>query len=326
MFVECRSFSDLSNRSAAVEELPLNATVNIGTENTLTEVANGTFDAGDQRLNETEILSTESNITFNCNEVSEQFIENETQEEGKYSVVLENNQHDENEELDKTPTNVEVQAPLTVPEAIKSPENSEAVAKLDETAAQQLEVVAETQETPTPGLEISNSEATVLSISSEAPAETLETPTQEVETPTQEVETPTEEVETPTESELQESIKSMDSVQESNNSIQEPEVVYRNIDEIHSSDNSHASQTSAEESAEATPVKFKSPETPKLNENVFVEKMQNQFDVEFKMPSAPVFKQPHDGYSHEEFKACASSCKISISGKKLCKRREKCIH
>lgn len=318
MFVECRSFSDLSNRSAVSEELPWNTTVNVVNTNnkvyteaknvSLTDVVNGTFDAGYNNLNETAILSTGGNTTFNCDEVPEQFVYNEMQEK-KLSLIFENDQQGASEEFNKTPTNIEVQEPVAVAETIKSPVLPETTSKIEETAAKQPEVIAEVQEARAPKEEPSMPEMSSL----EAPTQTSESTTQEVEISSK--------------SEFQESIKSVNEEAETPTKLAEPEIVYRNIDEIHchddkpepmdfetspdapstpDSDNLHASEDSSVTSA----GKFILPAVPKLNENYFVDKMLNQFDVEFKMPSAPVLKQPNDNYSHEEFKTCGSSCKI----------------
>lgn len=45
---------------------------------------------------------------------------------------------------------------------------------------------------------------------------------------------------------------------------------------------------------------------------VFVEKMESRLDVQFKVPAAPVFKQPDLGLKDEDFGTCGSSCKNSI--------------
>lgn len=68
--------------------------------------------------------------------------------------------------------------------------------------------------------------------------------------------------------------------------------------------------TNVEEEFKPTTVEdFKMPVFSR-NENVFTDKIQSRFDVQFKAPAAPVFKQQNFGINDEEFKSCGSSCKI----------------
>ena len=88
---------------------------------------------------------------------------------------------------------------------------------------------------------------------------------------------------------------------------------FKNIDEISHEkmavkQNKEMTVSSVEKNQQSPPAEVvKSSSLSKSSENVFVEKMENPIEVQFKMPSAPVFKQsgvPSD----EEFK-CGSSCK-----------------
>lgn len=280
MFVECRSFGDLSNRSAIVEQTPVNSTVVVESETKneeLPEVANGTFNADNLNLNETEILPTDNNITFECNKISTKPEENET-----FSVELEKDQQDD---FDKTPTNIEVQ------EAVEGSSPQEAV---------KLSVVATKHE------ETSSEPEVVSEIPEEKCVDTkVDVTPQILEPSTQDETTPTK-----------------DSNEDTNKTeleVQEPEITYRNIDEPMDYETSPDNSSKDQESLD-TPNQ--SIEPPSTTNNVFVDKIENTFDVEFKMPSAPVFKQPYDNYSNEEFKACASSCKISKS-RKVCVNEEK---
>lgn len=140
MFVECRSFGDLSNRSAIVEQTPVNSTVVVESETKneeLPEVANGTFNADNLNLNETEILPTDNNITFECNKISTKPEENET-----FSVELEKDQQDD---FDKTPTNIEVQETVEGSSPQEAVKLSVEATKHEETSSEP-EVVSEIPE------------------------------------------------------------------------------------------------------------------------------------------------------------------------------------
>jgi hypothetical protein len=109
------------------------------------------------------------------------------------------------------------------------------------------------------------------------------------------------------------------------------EPVYHNIDERSFNKSlSNANQTFdaepptkepslTEQKSLPSPVKEhqKSPESFKKSENFF-EQMESRFDVEFKMPAAPVFKPQQQPTIEEQFSTCGTSCKkISINRKKL---------
>lgn len=57
--------------------------------------------------------------------------------------------------------------------------------------------------------------------------------------------------------------------------------------------------------------------------NIFTEKVESSFDVQFKMPSVPVFKQQLDGFTDTDFTSCGGSCKKTSSD--LCVNM-KCIY
>lgn len=268
MFVECRSFSDLSNHSAALEVNPVNTTVIVEPKtgnNASAEAANESINASAPNLNQTEILASDNNVTFECNE----------------QLSVEPRQ----EELDTTPTNPVIEEPVTVAEAIKP------------------------SECPEPAVGI---ESEILS-SNEVPASEINGSLTKLE------------VSEPV-------AKGEDIVDEPTNS--EPEIVYRNIDERHTYEKEDFvtspdaptptklnGSVSLSESTESSIQALDRPQpskTRKRSDNVFVDKLEGQLDVQFKLPSAPVFKQPLDGYSNEEFSACGSSCK-----KKICVNEEK---
>lgn len=101
------------------------------------------------------------------------------------------------------------------------------------------------------------------------------------------------------------------------------EISYRNIDEgsrslsssmVNSTTNVVSSPVSSLPPANEVVPKteeFKAPMSVKAD-NVFVDKMESSFDVQFKTPFVPVFKPQNSSgdFGDDEFKTCGSSCKL----------------
>lgn len=90
----------------------------------------------------------------------------------------------------------------------------------------------------------------------------------------------------------------------------EAEEYFQNIDDISKSQTADKMEATFAGETKHQEIE-KNPFSPvtRTNENVFFDKVQSQFDVEFKKPAVPVFKQsPAETFADDEFN-CGSSCK-----------------
>lgn len=342
-FVECQSFGDLSNRNSLNSSDVLMKTV--GGNVTITRESgqgddNGTFDAGLQNLNSSEIpvngtfdactLNLNStnpavNATFDAgspNQNSTETVANGTFEAGTPNLnstnTAVNGTYDAgSQNLNSTQTAVNVTFDQLEPRvSTESSENfgscspgSKAagdVAQHDtDFSEQELQLPEETHCVPKVEPEepmeqdddvskVHQDESIVTSPDADRTLQVIQT------------------VLSPEQVQIDE-VNTVESTAPQESSAQEAEEYFHNIDD-NSRSQSNATAVRMESTFSPESQKQEVKENPlspvsKGAENVFVDKVQGQFNVEFKKPAAPVFKaSTAETFAENEFN-CGSSCK-----------------
>lgn len=124
-------------------------------------------------------------------------------------------------------------------------------------------------------------------------------------------------------------MKELEEFEESEDiSMREEEPTYQNIDEMSSSRHSRSFTHSKRQTVDRqlkTHNSVDSNDVMSATEigNIFTEKVEGSFDVQFKMPALPVFKQQLEVFNDGDFMSCGGSCKKTNV---ICVRTRKCIY
>lgn len=345
-FVECQSFTDLSGRftststsRSSISNIKVNRTIDVNTDANVNDTITHE-NISSLKFNETETLSALSDKAFEKSDNVDLEVHHDVEMlEALSSTRVETKpleQELNNEETHDISTNKSTEVREALPVAFSdtfTPKKEEEINSSHSPDNLNVSV-----------MEVSAIKLSITKISENFAPEIVEAQSLQNETAT-EITTTDDEPLTPTEiSQTLEEISGEEvkkvqiseaPVDISNIALPEEteEEYYQNIDEVKHDQQLTTSMTNKTVSPNPSPLRehqeipieefkpatvedFNMPAN-RRNENVFTDKIQSRLEVQFKAPATPVFKPQNDGPIDEEFKTCASSCKILSNRRKI---------